>query len=282
MHALLPTNAKAQSLTNEGDHHQYLKSAPAKMATAPSPIGMCANVAQRFVILLIESDMTFVAAFTKAVSEYGFDVEHQVSLSNIKQALLMTRARMVAIGSVSRGPDNFSTCRDIRQINRGIPIIWLQSGDDEFDQALMIELGADVCISRSSNIRVMLAQVKSLRRRLENDSTPDLDAGAQRQVITHGRLQVSPASFQLYVDGKPIALTTGLFTTLMCLVNHANEVIPRKDLVQADQSAFSRAVDTQVNRLRGCLRRAGLPLDVIRSARGRGYMFVSNLCNLET
>lgn len=280
MHDALVPDAISQAMTFKGDRlPRPFSSIPSR---SPPAFGIEGSTPlQNFTILLIESDMTFVETFSDSVSEYGFDVDHHVSFSSVKKSLQNTGARLVAIGSVSQTPDNFSICREIRQINPDIPIIWLQSGDDEFDQALMIELGADVRMSRSAHLRVVIAQLKSLRRRHERDSAPNTDAQEQRQRITHGRLQISVASLQLFVDGQPIPLTAGLFTILMCMVNRANEVVPRKDLIRADRSTFSRAIDSQMNRLRNCLGKAGLPLDVIRSARGQGYIFVSEQCNLQ-
>lgn len=280
MHVLLPNNAKAPSVTTAGDRCNYLRSAVAPMATTDFQSMVGADATRQCVILLIDSDMSFISTFTKAAIEYGFQVDVLTSQLNLRQALQRSKAQMLAIGSMSQGADIFSTCRDVRQINGGIPIMWLHSVEDEFDQALMLELGADVCISKSSNIRVMLAQMKSLRRRMDNDSTLDLGTSQKPGVITHGRLVVAPSSFQFYVDGRSIALSAGHFAILLYLVEHANEVVPRHILVPF-QSAFSRAVDTKVNRLRACLKAAGLPFEVIRSVRGKGYMFVSNLCNLQ-
>lgn len=281
MHALLATSVDPQPVPVRVAGFDYASPAFSDQASDLRIGNAVAESGRKFTILLIEKDMAFAGTFASAVSACGFDVEHRASLQNVKQTLRASRAQLIAIGSVTQAPDNFSICREIREISVGVPIIWLQSGDDEFDQALMIELGADVCISKTAHHRVIVAQLKSLRRRLERDSAPNPDTRARPSLITHGRLQISPASFQVRIDGKPVSLPTTLFQTFLCLVNRANEVITRKDFNHVDQSSLSRSIDTQVNRLRRRLRQAGLPSDVILSAHGQGYVFVSDRCNLE-
>ncbi len=79
--------------------------------------------------------------------------------------------------------------------------------------------------------------------------------------------------------GVLVELTTGEFDVLACLAMRPFRVLSRDqimDLTRADPaSAFDRAIDIVVSRLRRKLTEAGAPPHLIKTVRNGGYMFAS-------
>src|SRR5579871_6916418 len=113
------------------------------------------------------------------------------------------------------GLDGLSVCRRIRQ-NHLIPIIMLTARNEEVDQILGLEVGADDYISKPFSIRQVQARVRAMLRRVELESqrspgaAPSLQgisAPAAPPPLVHGSLSIHLAERSVYLDGRAIDLT---------------------------------------------------------------------------
>ena len=70
--------------------------------------------------------------------------------------------------------DGFSLCKRLRDAKDPTPLVLLTSRDDEIDEALGLELGADDYVAKPFSTRVLLARVASLLRRNARRDAPDV------------------------------------------------------------------------------------------------------------
>jgi len=101
---------------------------------------------------------------------------------------------------------------------------------DEFESALMLELGADACIDRGSSPRLVAAQIRSLLRRRRVVAAVHIEAEPNDGVIRFGRLELLPFAYQVRVDGLHVHVPTRPFQALTILSGRPNEVVSREQL----------------------------------------------------
>lgn len=99
-------------------------------------------------------------------------------------------------------------------------------------------------------------------------------AGDAYTQATGERLRIDIPRREVRIDGELVDVTTKEFDLLATLVSHADETLPREDLITAVWSGGEvpdeRTVDVHIRRLR---RRLGEYASVVRTMRGSGYRY---------
>jgi DNA-binding response OmpR family regulator len=161
------------------------------------------------------------------------------------------------------GMDGFAVCRKLRESST-IPIIMLTAASDDVDRILGLELGADDYMGKPFNPRELLARIKAALRRVQVGEGTELT------------LRVSLPERRSYWNGQLIDLTGAEFELLALLHSNRGQIISRDRISLAlkghSASPFDRSVDTLVSRLRRKLKQIS-SVDLIRSVRGKGYLF---------
>ena len=107
-------------------------------------------------------------------------------------------------------------------------------------------------------------------------------------LITHSGIMANPFLFkaftldlatrQLTRDGEPLPLTSGEFSVLKVLVEHARRPLSRDQLMEMargrEHEAFDRAIDVQISRLRKLIEDSAGQPRYIQTVWGFGYVFV--------
>ncbi|PJF44155.1 MAG: DNA-binding response regulator [Phototrophicales bacterium] len=159
--------------------------------------------------------------------------------------------------------DGFTAARLIRQESM-VPILMLTARDDEFDQALGLELGADDYITKPFSFRVLVARVRAVLRRVTHQSNTE----AQKLIV--GPIQLDKEARLVTVNGEEVDLTRSEFDLLQTLMMHPNRVFTRMELLEHIHgeafAAYERTIDVHVKNLR-----AKLNTDLIETVYGVGY-----------
>jgi len=116
-------------------------------------------------LLLIDDDPALLEVVSLALEDAG----HQVLCAKDGLEALRTheQSRPHLIVSDVNMPrlDGFALCRKLRQAGDFTPLILLTSRDNEVDEALGLELGADDYISKPFSTRILVARITALLRR---------------------------------------------------------------------------------------------------------------------
>jgi DNA-binding response OmpR family regulator len=176
----------------------------------------------------------------------------------------------------------------IRRIS-DVPCMVIGGKSDELDRIVLLEAGADDCLTMPVRHREILARVRvMLRRRGHNApraTSPALDAptpgaspaAARRLDLGNGWYLCRQRRDLYRPDGERCLLTTAEFELLDCLAKAAGQPVSREE---ACETVFrrrywseDRSVDNLVMRLRRKLEADARRPEVIRSIRPVGYMF---------
>jgi two-component system phosphate regulon response regulator OmpR len=175
------------------------------------------------------------------------------------------------------GEDGLSICRRLRAENESLPIIMLTARGEEVDRIVGLEMGADDYLPKPFNPRELLARIRAVLRRragAAGGSAPLLEGGK----VSFGPFTLDLGTRQLTRDGEALPLTSGEFSVLKVLVEHARRPLSRDQLMEMargrEHEAFDRAIDVQISRLRKLIEDSSSQPRYIQTVWGFGYVFV--------
>jgi DNA-binding response OmpR family regulator len=218
-------------------------------------------------ILLVEDEHNIGALVRTYLERDGYTC---VWVKNGEDALTEIRrlpVRLVILDIGLPGMDGFEVCRRVRATST-VPIIMLTARDEEPDRVAGLEVGADDYVPKPFSPREVIARVKAVLRRSEPEAFPD--------VVALGPVTLSRSRREVYVDGRPVALTAKEFDLLAYLMENEGIVLSRETLLDRvwglTYPGETRTVDVHIGQLRKKLGRA----ELIRTMRGAGYKAVSD------
>jgi DNA-binding response OmpR family regulator len=167
--------------------------------------------------------------------------------------------------------DGLDVCRELRK-SSGVPIIMITARGEEVDRVVGLEIGADDYVTKPFSVRELMARIKAVLRRAQND-------GAEKESSTllrgPGDLLMDVERRAVTVADVPLELTRLEFDLLHRLLINRGRVLTRERLLEQawgyEYVGDTRAVDSAVKRLRAKLRQAAPAADCIESVRGLGY-----------
>jgi two-component system OmpR family response regulator/two-component system response regulator CpxR len=136
-------------------------------------------------------------------------------------------------------------------------------------------MGADDYLGKPCNPRELLARIRAIRRRSE---VPAQQTEFPQQPIELHGIRLDPGQREVRVAGKVVELTSAEFNVLAYLLHNAGRVMSKAELTERvlhrPLTAYDRAIDVHVSRLRQKLQRGGDSQELIKTLRGEGYLLV--------
>lgn len=161
------------------------------------------------------------------------------------------------------GIDGFEVCRRVRARSM-VPIIMLTARADEIDKVLGLESGADDYVPKPFGLRELVARIRAVTRRIQQDSATPLRLEA-------GPLVVDVATRRAFLDDAEIVLTAKEFDLLAHLLESPGVVHRRREILEAvwDTEWYgpTKTLDAHIASLR---KKLGHP-EWIESVRGVGF-----------
>ena len=221
-------------------------------------------------ILVVEDDAELADLVVARLAREGFVVRHIADGLAARDAIVRQAPDLVVLDVMLPGMDGFDVCRAVRPDYAG-PILIMTARDDDIDQVVGLELGADDYVVKPVKPRVLVARVKALLRRA--NATPADDGRRVRAgdvVIDAARREVTRAG--VWVD-----LTTTEFELLWLLAGRAGEVVSREHIYDqvygSTYDGLDRSADVYVSRLRAKLGDDSKHPTLLKTVRGVGYLF---------
>jgi two-component system response regulator ChvI len=231
-------------------------------------------------ITLVDDDENIVASVSLALESHGHTVKAFYDGLSGLQALESDPPDLAILDVKMPRMDGMEVLRRLRQ-TRETPVIILTSKDDEIDEILGFNLGADDYIHKPFSQRLLIERVKAvLRRGRENEENPIGSPGAavaNAKAIKRGRLTLDPARHDCLWDEKPVKLTVTEFLLLQALAQRPGFVKSRDNLMDAayDDQVYvdDRTIDSHVKRMRKKFRQVDPEFDAIETLYGVGYRY---------
>jgi DNA-binding response OmpR family regulator len=148
----------------------------------------------------------------------------------------------------------------------------LTARDNDIDQVLGLELGADDYVVKPVEPRVLMARINALLRRSKIPNPFD------NKTMRFGRLVINAVARSVTLGDQPIALSSNEFDLLAYLAAHAGEIQSRETLFQKlykrEYDGLDRMLDVRISQLRKKLGDESDSAARIKTIWGQGYLFV--------
>jgi DNA-binding response OmpR family regulator len=175
---------------------------------------------------------------------------------------------LVILDLMLPGMSGTELCRRLRRepATRRTPIIMLTARVSETDRVAGLDLGADDYITKPFSVREVMARVRAVLRRVDEN---------QAARYEDGRLQIDFADMQVNCDGESVRLTRKEFALLSMLAKSAGRVATRQRLLDDvwghQYYGDTRTLDVHIRRLRQKLGACDMCIETVI---GVGYRFV--------
>ena len=224
-------------------------------------------------ILVIDDDPELRELLEAYLSQQGFDVVTVRDGLEMDAIFAEFQIDLVILDLMLPGEDGLSIAKRLKQQNN-LPIIIVSAQGDDIDRIVGLEVGADDYVSKPFNPRELLARIRAVLRRTNNNA-PLKDSTSKS--LSFGKFQLDLNAHRLFCEGNPVLLTSGEFDLLHLLVQHPNEVMDRDKILDlltgAERSPFDRSIDVRVTRLRSKIEENPAEPGFIKTIWGKGYMF---------
>jgi two-component system phosphate regulon response regulator OmpR len=170
-----------------------------------------------------------------------------------------------------------SIARRLRALAAPPGIIMVTALGESTDRIVGLEIGADDYIGKPFELRELLARLRSLLRRRMAQPAPHA-APQPAASLAFAGFTLRPDQRRL-VDaaGAEVSLTAMEFDLLLLLASRPGEILSRERLLSLahgkDVDPLDRSIDIRVTRLRRKIEADPDNPRLIRTVRGRGYVF---------
>jgi len=226
-------------------------------------------------VFVVEDDDVLAALLTAFLVREGFSVTRFDDGQNLLADVARLCPDAVILDGRLPSVDGFDLCRELRPLFHGA-IMMLTARDEDIDELLALELGADDYIRKPAPLRIILAHLKACLRRVSAPSPTDHETSTER--LTFGELDIDRTTRSVYLRKAELTFTTAEFDLLWLLACRAGEVLTREEIFQSTRGltydGFDRSIDMRISRLRKLIGDDADPPQIIKTVRGKGYLFV--------
>jgi two-component system response regulator ChvI len=228
-------------------------------------------------IALVDDDKNILASVTMLLEQEGYHVRSYTDGASALTALTANPPDLAVLDIKMPRMDGMELLRRLRQ-SMEIPVIFLTSKDEEIDELMGLNAGADDYIRKPFSQRLLLERVKAILRRAEGKKSTGAPApGEKKETLVRGQLTLDPMRHECMWTGKPVRLTVTEFLILQCLAQRPGFVKSRDNLMDAayDDQVYvdDRTIDSHIKRLRKKFKVVDDNFDSIETLYGVGYRY---------
>ena len=232
-------------------------------------------------VLVVDDEPEVRRVLRRALEKEGYSI---LEASNGQEALEVfreTQVDLVTLDLKLGHSDGLQLAREIRTI-RNVPLVMITGKDSQPERIVGLEHGADDYIVKPFDMRETMLRIQGVLRRYEAPlALSEGDAsGLCTRAFDHCVLDLAKRELRSS-EGESIDLTDAEFRLLALFVENPARVLSRNELARTVQghewSPLDRTLDGHVARLR---RKLEGPTDeprIIKSVRGVGYVFASEV-----
>lgn len=220
--------------------------------------------------LLCDDEAIVRESLSLYLKEEGIDTEFAADGA---QALEQFRTRnydFIVLDLMMPYVNGLEVCKEIRKTS-SVPVLLLTARGEEIDKILGFELGADDYIVKPFSAREVVARIKAILRRTQNQS-------AETSVVKVEGLSINIQTYSVKHDNRSLEMTPKEVEILYLIASHPHQVFTREHLLNSvwgyTYYGDTRSVDTHIKRIRAKLPESHR--DFIKTIYGVGYKFEAN------
>lgn len=225
-------------------------------------------------ILTVEDDAAIRRGIVDALRFAGFSV---LEAADGDTGLDMATGRvydLLLLDLVLPGTDGLQVLRQVRAVRPTQPVIILTARGEENDRVTGLRMGADDYVVKPFSVKELLARVEAVLRRSAERPSDVAQIMLPDGVVDLARREVR------FADHERAELSEREVELLRYLAIHAGRAIAREELLAnvwgiSPHGVSTRTIDMHIARLREKLKDDPAHPHLVRTVRGKGYMFAA-------
>ena len=215
-------------------------------------------------ILIIEDESKIAAYLVQGFVEAGYQAECVHRGLEGLELLKKKSFDLVILDVMLPDIEGWTVLQILRQFSQ-VPVIFLTAKDQIMDRVKGLELGADDYLAKPFSYIELLARVRSLLRRQQQQS---------ENILSIADLQLDLMQHKICRAGKQIELSKKEFDLLRFMLQHSDEIISRRQIAsevwRINFDTDTNFIDVAIRRLRNKID-DNSELKLIHTIRGLGY-----------
>ena len=218
-------------------------------------------------ILIVEDDKKLRKELEKFLNNNGYKAEGLEKYDNCIEDILQSKSDLILLDINLPFSDGEYICKEIRKVSE-VPIIMITSRDNEMDELISINYGADDYITKPYNTQILLARIASILKRANKNELEKIKIDCIEFILNISESKIEKGNIE-------IELTKNESKILQCLVKNRNKIVSREELMDylwnTDEFVDDNTLTVNITRVRNKLEEIGLK-EIIETKRGQGYI----------
>lgn len=232
----------------------------------------------QYQMIVVDDEIDIAETLADYFEMQGFLVKIAGNGQELKKILPEFSPHIVLLDLNMPGEDGLTLTRYLREHTRA-GIIMVTASAGQVDMVVGLEMGADDYVGKPFDLRALLARVRSVLRRTQNE----LPANAQpvqdaRKKI--GKCMLDVEARKLWEGDTEVPLTAMEYDLLMVFLANPNRPLSRDYLLEqahkTDADPFDRSIDSRITRMRKKVEVDPEKPAIIKTVRSVGYVYVPN------
>ena len=221
-------------------------------------------------IAIVEDEPAIRENYSDVLKRQGYEV---VSYADRPSAINAFQQRLpdlaiLDIGLADEAEGGFELCRELRQLSRSLPIIFLTARESDFDTVSGLRLGADDYLTKDISLPHLTARIAALFRRVEALQSP-VD---QEKIIQRNGLVLDMQRMRCEWHEQFVDLTLTELWIVHALAKFPGHVKNRDTLMQeANVVVDDSTITSHIKRIRKKFTVMDGNFDAIDTVYGMGY-----------
>jgi len=196
-------------------------------------------------ILVIDDDKNIREVVKLYLRKEGYEVTEAADGAIGADLFFGKQYDLVILDIMMPVQDGIETMKQIRA-KSNVPVIMLTAKGETFDKVLALELGADDYVVKPFDPKELVARVKAVIRRSNQEDKSD--------ILEYPNLKIDMQNYQVIYKGKEVQMPPKEIELLHFLASRPNKVFTRDQLLEQvwgfEYFGDSRTVDVHIKRLR--------------------------------
>lgn len=218
-------------------------------------------------ILIIEDDEKLRKELEIFLNKNGYEATSLENFENPVKDAIGINSDLILLDINLPNIDGEYILKEIRKVSN-VPIIMITSKDNELDELISLNYGADQYVTKPFNLQILLAKIAGLLRRSKLTDTNQNKIDCQDFILNVSKSILEKGNTQ-------IELTKNELKILYFLVSKRGQIVSREEIInylwESESFIDDNTLTVNMKRLRTKLEEVELQ-DLIETRRGQGYI----------
>lgn len=219
-------------------------------------------------IYLVEDDATIVSVLADYLTQWGYECYPAKKFAEILQEFRAVSPDLILLDISLPYYNGYHWCQEIRNISE-VPIIFLSSMDQQMNQIMAMNMGADDYLTKPFDLAFVLAKIQALLRRSYQYTHQ------QVQTFSLGDVTFHPIENLLKSKTESLPLSPNESRILSLLLQQQGKIVPKETIIEmlwnSEEFIDNNTLAVNMTRLRKKLSQTGLS-DLIQTVKNKGYL----------